>query len=104
MLFACYWELNENMSVAERLAIAHKLTSSGLWPNKGVEILRWDMTPDGWGITIFDADSAAAVEQHLDLWRTAGTGFFKLSKTAPISPVQEVIPRAVEAVKALGAK
>jgi hypothetical protein len=104
MLFATYWELNENMPVAERLAIAQRLTTSGLWPGKGVEILRWDLTPDGWGITLFEADSAAAAEQNLDLWRAAGAGMFRLTKTAPISPVQEVMGRMVEVVKTLGSR
>ncbi|HET9599076.1 MAG TPA: hypothetical protein VFP65_26120 [Anaeromyxobacteraceae bacterium] len=104
MLFVTYWELNENMSVADRLALAQKLTSSGLWPGKEVEILRWDMTPDGWGITLFQAETAAAVEQNLDLWRAAGAGMFKVTKTAPATPVQEVMARMIEAVKTLGAR
>ena len=48
MLFLTYWELNENMPVAERMGIAQKLTSSGLFPPKGVKILRWDETPDAY--------------------------------------------------------
>ncbi len=40
MLFLSYWELNENMPVAERMGIARKLTSSGPFPPKGVKILR----------------------------------------------------------------
>ena len=58
MLFLTYWELNEGMSVEERQQVAQKLTSSGLFPPKGVNIIRWDGTPDGWGILV-----AEAVEQ-----------------------------------------
>jgi len=101
MLFASYWELNENMSAAERLGIAQKVTNSGLFPPKNVKILRWDITPDLWGITLFEVDSAADAEAFADVWRAAGAGFFKLTKTAPVSPVQEVMPRAAELLKAL---
>jgi hypothetical protein len=35
MLFLTYWELSESMSVEERLQVAQKLTSSGLFPPRG---------------------------------------------------------------------
>ena len=89
MLFITYWELNENMSVEERLGVGQKLTSSGLFPPEGVNIIRWDITPDGWGVTIFEADSEAAVSRALNMWRAAGTGKFKCTKTSTARPVQE---------------
>ena len=33
----------------ERLQIAYKLTSSGLFLPKGVNVVRWDGTPHRWG-------------------------------------------------------
>ena len=79
MLFLTYWEVNENMPVAERMSIAQKLTSSGFFPPKGVKILRWDETPDAWGILLMEADNAMDVALALDSWRMAGAGFFKRS-------------------------
>lgn len=102
MLFLTYWELNENMSVGERLQVAQKLTASGLFPPKDVNIVRWDVTPDAWGILIAEAESAAAIEQAIVMWRAAGAGFFKVTKTSPAMPVQESIPRTAELLKALG--
>ena len=103
MLFLTYWELNENMSDAQRLQIAGKLTQGGLFPPEGVKIVRWDGTPDGWGILLMEAESAADVFRALDLWRAAGAGFFKLTKTAPAMPIEELIPIVGEIQSALGA-
>ncbi len=101
MLFLTYWELNEGMSSQERLEIAQKLTSRGLFPPKGVEILRWDQTPDGWGILLAEAESATDIIQAIDMWRAAGPGFFKVTKTAPAIPIQEGIPIELEMLKAI---
>jgi len=87
MLFLSYWELNENMSDTERTAIANKLMASGLFPPKGVNVLRWDETPDGWGIMLIEADTAMDVTQALGVWRMAGAGFFRMTKTAPAFPI-----------------
>ena len=101
MLFLTYWELNENMSNAERLQVAEKLTSSGLFPPEGVNIIRWDGTPDAWGIVLLEADTAADAFRTIDLWRAAGAGFFKLTKTAPAMPIQDLIPIEAEILNAL---
>jgi hypothetical protein len=92
MLFLCYWELNENMPSVERMQVANRLTSSGLFPPEGVKIVRWDETPDGWGILLFEAESAQDAAQSLELWRAAGAGFFKMTKTAPAVPIEELMP------------
>ncbi len=102
MLFLTYWELNEDMSVEKRLQAAQKLTASGLFPPKGVKIIRWDVTPDGWGILLAEADSVADLGQAINMWRVAGTGFFKYTKTAPAQPVQEGMAQNGELVKAVG--
>jgi hypothetical protein len=92
MQFITYWELNENMPEAERQAIAGKLMESGMFPPEGVEIIRWDSTPDLWGVVIFEAVSVEKVVEAIGQWRVAGAGFFKSTKTAPVMPVQEIIP------------
>ena len=101
MLFMTYWELNEDMPDQERTQVAEKLTGSGLFPPKGVNILRWDGTPDLWGTVLFEADTAAAAFRAIALWRAAGPGFFKVTKTAPVLSVQEIIPLTGEIQSAL---
>ncbi len=96
MLFLTYWELNEDMPEEERAQVGQRLTSKGLFPPKGVRIIRWDGTPDGWGILVLEAENAADVFRALDLWRAASAGFFKVTKTAPALPVQELMPLGAE--------
>ena len=104
MLFLTYWELNEDMSVEERQQVAGKLTSSGLFPPKGVNIIRWDGTPDGWGILLAEAESVADITDALNMWRAAGAGFFKSTRTAPAQPIQDALSRQGELLKALGSE
>jgi len=104
MLFMTYWELNENMAEPERVQIAQKLTSSGLFPPAGVNVLRWDGSPDGWGILIMEADSAEAAYRALDLWRASGAGFFKSTKTSPALPIDQIIPIAADVQKTLASR
>ena len=103
MLFLTYWELNEGMSVEERQQVAQKLMSTGLFPPRDVNILRWDATPDGWGILLAEANSAADINRALTMWRAAGVGFFKSTRTAPAQPVQEALAHTGELLKALAA-
>ena len=51
---------------------------------------------------LFEADDAADAFRALDLWRTAGAGFFKFTNTAPAMPVADIIPIAMEIQQALG--
>jgi hypothetical protein len=101
MLFITYWELNEEMSHAERAQIMKKLTGSGLFPPSGVKIVRWDTTPDSWGILVADAPSPAAMYRAMTLWRTAAAGFFKTTKTAPAVPIHESMPISEDVVNEL---
>jgi hypothetical protein len=101
MLFLTYWELNENTQAAQQLQAAQTLMSAGLFPPKEVNILRWDITPDNWGILMCEAESAAAINQALTMWRAACPGFFKTTRTAPAMPVQESIPMTGELMKTL---
>ena len=102
MLFLTYWELNEDTPAAQQLQAAQTLMSSGLFPPKDVSNLRWDITPDNWGILLCEAESAPAINQALVMWRTACPGFFKTTRTAPAMPVQESIPLTAELLKTLG--
>lgn len=99
MLFITYWELNENMSEIERLEAAKKLAQT--FPPEGVKLIRWDVTPDAWGITIYEADNTIDVFKHTAIWRTKA-GMFKTVKTSPAMPVQELMPQMGEYLKSLG--
>ena len=96
-----YWELNENMPEEERLQVADKLTSSGLFPPKGVNVVRWDGTPDLWGILLLEADNAEDVFRAIDLWRAADAGFFKFTKTSAALPIEGLIPIAADIQQSL---
>ena len=93
MLFLIYWEFNEDMSVEDRIEISRKLTEEGLFPPEDAEVLRWDGTPDGWGIAVVEADDFKSVNTALNLWRSSGTPVFEETKTAPAAPVEEIIPQ-----------
>lgn len=103
MLFLTYWKLNEGLSVRETNEIATTLTRKGLFPPEGTEILRWDATPDGWGIVLWEADEYAAVNNGLAMWRAAADdeAFFEKTVTAPASPVEEVIPETAALLEEL---
>jgi hypothetical protein len=103
MLFVTYWELNENMAEPQRLQLAEKLTSSGLFPPAGVNVLRWDGTPDGWGVLIMEAAQVEDVHRAIELWRAGGAGFFKSTRTAPAMPIQQMMANTAEILKAVDA-
>jgi len=96
MLFLCYWQLNENIPAIDHLTIGKLLKEAGLFPPPGTEIIRFDITPDHWGVTVFTAESVEAAFSLVELWRIGGAGFFKKVKVAPAMPVKDA--------SALGAK
>jgi hypothetical protein len=96
ILFLCYWELNENMPVMQHVGIAKMLTEAGLFPPEGVEIIRFDKTPDNWGVTLFKANSAQAANSLITLWRVSAPGFFKMVKMSPAVPVKESAANAAK--------
>jgi len=102
MVFLTYWELNEDTAAAQQLQAAQTLMAVGLFPPKDVTILRWDITPDNWGILLCEAESAAAINQALVMWRAVCPGFFKTSKTASTIQVQDGIASTAELLKILG--
>lgn len=91
MLFVTYWKLSEDMSLEERQEVASGLVESGEFPPDDVEIIRWDATPDGWGVLICEADSAAAVGRAVNMWRVPAAGFFEETRTAPAQPVADAM-------------
>ena len=103
MLFLTYWELNESLSSKERLNVAKNLAESGLFPPKGVKIIRWDTSPDGWGILLLEAETASDVGRTLNAWRTAVPGFFKFTKTSPAMPLQDAIAAGQELQQSIDA-
>jgi Domain of unknown function (DUF3303) len=99
MLFLIYWELNEETPFEQRLQAAQTLMSKGLVPGKGVKLLRWDITPSGWGVTVSEADSVMDIGRSIDIWRAAIPGFFKTVKIAPAMPIMEGMPAFVETLE-----
>lgn len=95
MLFLTHWKLNEGLSSQKTNEIARELTEEGFFPPEDVEVIRWDGTPDGWGIVLWEADSYEAIHNGLNMWRAAAgeTAFFEKTETAPAAPVEEVIPQ-----------
>jgi hypothetical protein len=98
MLFLTYWKLNEGLSARETNQIATRLSEEGMFPPEGVELIRWDGTPDGWGIVVWEADDYTALNSGLNMWRAAAgeTAFFEKTKTAPAAPVEETIGEMAE--------
>ena len=101
MLFVAYWELNEDTPLEQRLQAAQTLMSKGLFPGNNVTMLRWDITPGGWGITIYEAESAIDLGRSIDVWRAAVPGFFKTIKISPAVPIMDGIPALIETLQAL---
>lgn len=91
MLFLMYWELNEGVSVADRLLAAEKLMTAKLFPPENIELVRFDITPDNWGITLVNAESIEELSNLNNMWRIACPGIFKTTKLSPARPVQESI-------------
>jgi hypothetical protein len=92
-LFLTYWKLDEGVSTPKTNEIARSLTEAEALPPEGAETIRWDGTPDGWGIVLRDSDDYAAVDAGIDVWRAAAgeTAFFEKPMTAPAAPAEEII-------------
>lgn len=89
--------------MAQRLEAGQKLLSTGLFPPAGVNIIRWDGTPDGWGILLMEADDFTAVTRALDAWRMAVPGMFKFTRTAPAQPIEELMASGGEFAQQMAA-
>ena len=96
MLFLTYWKLNENITIEERSRVTRSIMESDAFPPENVTIIRWDATPDGWGILVAEAESAGAIARTLNLWRMRSPGFFEMTKTAPAQPVPDALAGIAE--------
>lgn len=103
MLYIMYWRLNENMSEKERALAAHKLRVSRLFPPKGVILIREDITPDLWGVTIMEAETPKDLFEAINIWRAAAPGFFKTTRVSPAMPLQEYASIHTEMLKKIAA-
>ena len=102
MLFMTYFELSQDVPLTAGLAGAQKIMAAGLFPAPDVTIIRWDISPDSWGVLLAEAESVAAIEGAINVWRAAIPGFFRVTRTAPAAPVQENIGRTAELLQRLG--
>lgn len=95
MLFLTHWKLNEDLSQRKTNDIAVRLTEDGLFPPEDVELVRWDGTPDGWGIVLWEAESFESINNAINMWRAAAddTAFFESTTTAPAAPIAEIVPQ-----------
>ena len=99
MLVMMYWELNEDMPSEERLEIAGGLMQSGMFPPEGANVVGWWGTPDNWGILLVEAENEAAAFDSLNMWRTAGAGFFTFTKSAPAMKIEDSVAHGIELMK-----
>jgi hypothetical protein len=49
-------------------------------------------SPDLWGVVVVEANPKEQVIRAISVWRVAAPGFFKMTKTVPAMPVQEILP------------
>lgn len=103
MQFLTYYELNENISAEQSNEVARTLTEEGLFPPEGADVITWVGTPDGWGISLWEADDYETIHTGLNMWRVAAeeAAFFEMTKTAPAAPVEEVIQHQAALVELL---
>ena len=93
MLFLSYWELNENITPKDIVALASELMEKGLWPAEGTEVLGFYTTTDvpTWGITIEEADSVESILKGAAAWTNAKPGFFKVLRVSPAMTAEDAI-------------
>jgi len=101
MLFLIYWELNEQVTVSQRIAALNKMQAAGLFPPKDAEIIRFDITPGQWGSTVMEADSSGAIMRHLGAWRVACPGIFVTTKVSPAMSVADSVVEMMDVLKKL---
>jgi hypothetical protein len=58
--------------------------------------VRWDSTPDGWGITLSEAKNVEDITHAINMWRAAAPAFFKFTRTSPAAPAKEAIQQGME--------
>ncbi|MBT8399235.1 MAG: hypothetical protein KJO98_02065 [Rhodothermia bacterium] len=83
MLFVLYWDTTASLSSHQRLEVATRLRDAGLFASGRLEIVRWEVSPDGRDTLLVDAESEDDFNQVLDEWRAAAPGCFELAKDSP---------------------
>ena len=99
MLFLCYLEVNDNKSPQEMEPYMQKALQAGILEPEGIKIIRFDGTPDNWGVITMEADSAMAVERFITTLRAAFPGYFKNFKTSSALSVDEATQLEAEILK-----
>ena len=100
MLFVTYYELSNDVELAEVLEAGNWLMEEGLWP-RGDGDTRWDGTVNNWRVTVAEADSFETVYRAQALWETLVPGMFEEIRTAPAAPVEEVMTEGGEVLEAV---
>ena len=100
MLYLSYWELSEKMNPAELANLGNKLAQ--LDEIEGVEILKWIITPDFWGISLMNVESVEAAFKAVTRWRVGMPGIFKKWKAGLAMEVPESIGIAMSVAEELG--
>jgi hypothetical protein len=68
MIFVSFWTLNPNLPPGKLAEAAAKLMQKGMFPAKNTKVLAFYVCPGGRGVTIFEADGAAADELAFESW------------------------------------
>ena len=89
MLFVTHYKLSNDVAIQEMLEAGETLRESGMWPPEGIDIIRWDTTVNGWGITVAEADDYESIKRSFVMWEALVPGMVEETKTAPASPVDE---------------
>ncbi|HME55016.1 MAG TPA: DUF3303 family protein [Candidatus Lokiarchaeia archaeon] len=92
MLMIVYWELDPNLKPSDITEAVAELQQRGMWPPEGLKMLGWWVTPDYWGVTVYDVDNEEALMKGASLLRLAKPGIFKVYKASIAMPANEVIP------------
>lgn len=68
MLYIAYYEISNDVPRREILEAGESLMEAGMWPPEGMEVLRWDTTVDGWGVTVAEVDSYETINRSILMW------------------------------------
>ena len=101
MLFLIYWEFNEQVTPVQHAEAMKKLTQAELFPPNNINIIRFDVTPAGWGSSLQEAESVADIVKSLAAWRMACPGIFQEVKVSPAIPAEEALAEMEEIIKKL---
>ncbi len=94
-----YFELNEGLKPSEVVKAAQMLLDIK-WDDLGDmndwETSNWLITPGHWGILIIETSSAKNIIVHVNAWREALPGFFKVVKYEPAMRAEDMMALLVQ--------